>query len=281
MRVEDLTKSAYDRDGFAFPIDVMTADDAERLRNGIETLEREAQGLPRPITQYLRLNTQIVIPAVYRMIRHPAVVAAVQKVLGDDLLCWGAELFIKEPGTDKVVSWHQDLTYWGLGQSDGEVTAWIALSPATPASGCMRFVAGSHRNAIVPHRDTYAAENLLSRGQEIAVAVDEDAATDVVLQPGQMSLHHGRMFHASGPNRSVDRRIGLAFRYITPDLKQQNGDRDFAVPVCGEDRFGNFEPIPEPEANFAPAALERYERILDIHGKTQSVGAAQKSGIYG
>ena len=90
------------------------------------------------------------------------------------------------------MSWHQDLTYRGMGETDHEVTAWVALSPATEASGCMRFVPGSHRQSIVEHTDTFAGDNLLSRGQEIAVEVDENDAVAAVLRPGQMSLHHGR-----------------------------------------------------------------------------------------
>ena len=66
-----------------------------------------------------------------------------------------------------------------------ETTGWVALSPSTVASGCMRFVPGSHRRRIVPHVDTFAADNLLSRGQEIAVDVDEEDGVAVELQPGQ------------------------------------------------------------------------------------------------
>ena len=88
------------------------------------------------------------------------------------------------------------------------MTAWVALSPATIESGCMRFVAGSHKQPIVPHFDTHAEQNLLTRGQEIEVEVEEADATDVVLRPGQVSLHHGHLFHASNPNDSDDRRIG-------------------------------------------------------------------------
>ena len=125
---------------------------------------------------------------------------AIESILGPDLLLWSCEYFIKEANSRNMVSWHQDLTYWGMDGSDHEVTAWVALSPATEHSGCMKFVAGSHRESLVPHTDTFADNNLLSRGQEIAVEVDEEDATIAALKPGQMSLHHGRMFHASGPN---------------------------------------------------------------------------------
>ena len=86
----------------------------------------------------------------------------------------------------------------------------------TAACGC----AGLHRLDIVEHRDTFAEQNLLSRGQEIAVEIDESAAVDVVLDPGEFSLHHGRMFHASNPNKSSQRRIGLAIRYIATSMSQ-------------------------------------------------------------
>ncbi len=135
------------------------------------------------------------------------------------------------------------------------VTAWVALSPATRESGCMRFVAGSHLREIVEHRDTFSAKNMLSRGQEIAVAVDDSEAVDVLLEPGQMSLHHGRTFHASHANRSSDRRIGLAIRYIAPSMKQTGERRTVAVLVRGEDRYGHFELAPPPSGIHAPSGL--------------------------
>lgn len=82
----------------------------------------------------------------------------------------------------------------------------------------MRFLPGSHKGHIVDHSDTFGGDNLLSRGQEIQ-GVEEDQAVHGPLRPGQMSFHHGRCFRASGPNRSQDRRIGLAIRYVTPDVR--------------------------------------------------------------
>ena len=130
------------------------------------------------------------------------------------------------------MTWHQDLTYWGLDDMD-EVTAWVALSPSTTESGCMRFVPGSHKRSLVEHVDTFADDNLLTRGQEIAVDVDESAAADVELRPGQASLHHGHLFHSSGPNTTPDRRIGAAIRYITPSMQQRGGP---AVPGGARER---------------------------------------------
>ena len=66
-------------------------------------------------------------------------------------------MFTKEPQSPKIVSWHQDLTYWGLDDAT-EITYWVALSDASVASGCMQFVAGSHKQLLVPHHD---ADNFL------------------------------------------------------------------------------------------------------------------------
>ena len=273
---------AYGRDGFLFPVDVFTTSEAAALRTEIEALERDwpAGSLPRPLNQYFRVNGQVVTPLLAGIAHTPAIVDCVESLLGPDIMLWSAELFIKEPGTPKIVSWHQDLTYWGLGETDEEVTAWLALSDVSRASGCMRFVAGSHRQRIVPHRDTFGAENLLSRGQEIAVEVDEAEASFVELRPGQMSLHHGRMFHASGPNVSGNRRIGLALRYVTPAVHQQVAERDFAMLVRGADRERNWINIAPPAAPFDPAALALYEEILSAQSAALAAGAEGQVGLY-
>ena len=96
----------------------------------------------------------------------------VEDLLGPNILCWNTSFFIKEPHDPGFVSWHQDATYWGLSSSD-VVTAWIAMSPANKVSGCMKFIPGTHKEQV-KHADTFDQNNLLTRGQEIAVDVDEN-----------------------------------------------------------------------------------------------------------
>ncbi|MEO0362412.1 MAG: phytanoyl-CoA dioxygenase family protein [Pseudomonadota bacterium] len=273
-RLGDEERARYRRDGHLFPIRVATPEEAAGWRAEFEALEaawRDA-GLARPLTQYLRSNAQVVVPLAARLATHPAILDAVEGALGPDLLVWSAEFFVKEPRTRQIVSWHQDLTYWGLGATSRQCTAWLALSPATPESGCMRFVAGSHREAIVPHRDTFDEDNMLSRGQEIAVEVDEADAVDVLLSPGEMSLHHGLAFHASGPNRSDDRRIGVAIRYVAPDARQEVADRDYAMLARGVDRTGNFINFAGPDSAFSAASLSLYEEMRAEQAKALAAG---------
>jgi len=120
------------------------------------------------------------------------------------------------------------------------VTAWLALTLSTPESGCMRVVPGTHR-AQVPHTDTFAETNMLSRGEEIAVTVNEDEAIDLVLAPGEMSLHHVLIFQGRPPNRASHPRIGLAIRHVPTHAHQLDGAHGSATLVRAEDRTGQWE----------------------------------------
>ena len=253
----------YQQDGYRFPLDVF---DEKRVANILGELAQartvaRGKGLGSELDLLLRANTHYLLPFVNEVARSPQLLDRVESILGPNILLWSAEFFIKGAHTDKIVSWHQDLTYWGLGETDQELTAWLALSDVNVESGCMRFVPGSHHQQIVPHRDTFDAANLLSRGQEVAVDVAEDDAVDVVLKPGQVSFHHGRIFHSSGPNRSAHDRIGLAFRFLTPEVKQLVAKRDFAMMVRGIDEGKNWIHVSPPTHLFDPADLQLHARV--------------------
>ena len=267
----------YQRDGFLFPLDVF---DKARVAHILGELEHarmvaREKGLEPELTKLLRANTHYLLPFVNEVARASQLLDRVESILGPDILLWSAEFFIKGAHTDKIVSWHQDLTYWGLGETNDEMTAWLALSEVNVESGCMRFVPGSHHQQILPHRDTFDASNLLSRGQEVAVDVDESDAVNVILQPGQVSFHHGRMFHASGPNRSAHDRIGLVFRFVTPQVKQLVAKRDYAMLLRGIDDKGNWIHVAPPSCLFDPVDLELYDRVMADQSVALAAGATQ------
>lgn len=267
---------AFERDGFVFPYDVINAAQANDIRADLESAEAQLSEQPAELA-ILRAYPGRLLPSFDALIRHPRLLDAAAQILGPDLMVWSSGLFIKEANTPSYVTWHQDLTYWGLDDVQ-EVTAWLALSPATIASGCMRFVAGSHKQQIVPHVDSFAENNLLSRGQEIAVEVDDAQAENVVLDTGQASLHHGHLFHSSHPNGTDDRRIGVAIRYITPSMKQKTGDRSLVAHVSGEDRFDHFTVAPSPEGRLLDTDFERCKRDVEIKGRVLYEGAEEKAG---
>ena len=276
-----LQKQYWD-DGFLFPLSVLPQPDALKFRRNFEALEAKwlDNGLPLPLNTYKRINAHVVMPMVAEIARTPSILDVIEGILGPDILIFSAEFFIKEPRTTHIVSMHQDLTYWGLGAIDGLVTAWIPLSPATPASGCMDFVRGSHKNPILEHEDTFDPNNLLSRGQEVKVDVAAEDKVAIEIHPGQMSLHHGLTIHGSGPNASDDRRIACVVRYIRPDIRQQVGAKDYAMLARGEDRHGNFIHVPTPQADFHPDALALYDEIRSAQSAVMMKGAKGKNEMY-
>ena len=248
----------YDTDGYLCPLPAIPATEAQRLRARLEARERVAGG---PFRGHLRHKVHLLFTWANALVRHRAVLDAVEDLIGPDILCWTTNFFIKEARDPAFVSWHQDATYWGLEPHD-VVTAWVALSDAPVASGAMKFLPGSHRRDLLAHVDTFHKDNLLTRGQEIAVTVDEREAVDVPLAAGEMSLHHVKLVHGSKPNTTDDRRIGLAIRYI-PTYVRQTKVADSAMLVRGRDAHGHFAPEPEPVADLDDAARAAHARVME------------------
>jgi ectoine hydroxylase-related dioxygenase (phytanoyl-CoA dioxygenase family) len=242
--------AAYRRDGYHFPVRVMSAADAQRYRAALEAHESKAG---QPLQGNWRHKSHLHFTWVDELVHHPRILDAVEDVIGPDILCWTTNFFIKEANSPGFVSWHQDSTYWGL-DPDDVITAWVALTEVTPENGYMQVIPRSHTVDQLPHVDTFHKDNLLSRGQEIAVEVDKSKAVGLALQPGEMSLHHIKLVHGSDANRSGDRRIGLAIRYI-PTYVRQTKVRDSAVLVRGTDKYRHFDYEPRPRTDLDEGAL--------------------------
>jgi non-heme Fe2+,alpha-ketoglutarate-dependent halogenase len=250
--------AAYEREGYLAPVPVMSAAGARTLRVTLETIEAGTGG---PLRGDLRHKAHLLFPFLAELIRHPAILDAVEDLLGPDLLCWNTNFFIKEAETPSFVSWHQDSTYWGLSAPD-VCTAWVALTLSNLDNGAMAVIPKSHTIDQFPHRDTFDRHNLLTRGQEVAVEVDEKEAMPLVLLPGEMSLHHVRLVHGSPPNPSPDRRIGFAIRYIPTRIHQLEGE-DSATLVRGVDRFHHFELEPTPERDMQDDMMSLHRRLTE------------------
>jgi non-haem Fe2+, alpha-ketoglutarate-dependent halogenase len=250
----------YEQRGYYAPIPALSTEAAAAIRRQLESYEAE-HGL---LQGSLRQKSHLLFTWLDELIRHPAILDAVEDVIGPDILCWGTTFFTKEPRNPAFVSWHQDSTYWGLEPAD-VITAWVALSDSNAANGAMRVIPGTHKMEQVAHRDTFQADNLLSRGQEIAVEVDERDAAMLELHAGEMSLHHVRLIHGSDPNPSDHRRIGFAIRYIPTYVRQSVGGTDHATLVRGTDSHHNFAPEHPPAFDMAPDAVAFHAAVTGAH----------------
>lgn len=248
----------YQRDGFFFPIRVMSAEDAAGYRAKLEAYETLTGG---PIGSNMRHKVNVLFTWGNEIVRHPAILDVVEDVLGPNILCWSSSFFIKEAQHPGYISFHQDATYWGLDPPD-VMTAWLAFTPVTLETGPMQFLPGSHKQMQIPHRDTFVDDNLLTRGQEVEVEVDESETATVLLEPGEISLHHVLLVHGSKPNTSPDRRIGLAVRYMPTHVRQQKV-RDSAMLVRGVDEYGYYDMEPEPEADADDDAIAAHAGAME------------------
>jgi non-haem Fe2+, alpha-ketoglutarate-dependent halogenase len=165
--------AGYRDRGYHFPIDALSPGEVADFRRKLEDYEAESGSA---IKADMRHRSHVLFTWIDEMVRHPKILDAMEDLLGPDILCWNTSFFIKEAHDPGFVSWHQDATYWGLSSSD-VATAWIAMSPANKVSGCMKFIAGTHRQQV-QHADTFDKNNLLTRGQEIAVDVDDPLYPD-------------------------------------------------------------------------------------------------------
>ena len=194
----------------------------------------EAQGIWEEVSNSLELDgpkrfkTHLLLPVLDDVVKNPDIIHVVCSVLGtEDVLVWSSDWCIKNAHSSGFYSWHQDSTYAGMAMPEKAVTVWLALTPSTPASGCLRVVPSSHKWGQLAHEFKPSNENMLSRGQHIIIgekiADFTNEAVDLRLQPGEMSLHSFRSIHASGPNQTDYPRIGFAIRYCAADL--QRGSR--------------------------------------------------------
>jgi ectoine hydroxylase-related dioxygenase (phytanoyl-CoA dioxygenase family) len=246
-------KSQFEADGFFSPLRLVNTEEAGAYRATLENIER----IVGPLHYRFKIHT--VLAMAHELATNKMLLDSVEEILGPNILLYNATFIIKEPHTEAHVSWHQDLTYWGFNK-DKQVAAWVALSNATEASGCMHMVPGSHKTPQLPHQVTSDDNNVLYHGQTVDGVCDEQARS-VPLQAGEASLHHGWTLHTSHPNKSNDRRIGLSLNYISTDMFQTQTEDDSAMLVRGVDNFNHFK-------SDTPASIEFNEsawRGLAVH----------------
>ncbi len=251
----------YKSQGFISPVDVVSREEAEQHRDILEDVES------RIGSQHYENKIHTVMSSPFELLSQPKLLDAVEELIGPDIMVYNSTYIIKEAHTPSHVSWHQDLTYWGL-DSDEQVSAWIALSVADEVSGCMRMIPGSHRAGQKPHeiRKEEDPDNVLYQSQTVQ-NVDESSAVSCPLRPGQASLHHGWTLHASAPNQSDDRRIGLNVQYISPRVKQIKQPGYSALLLRGQDRYGHYtEELPATE-KLDLVALEKQKEMQVLYQK--------------
>ena len=228
----------YKDEGFVSPINIFSKEKAKEIRNEIELIENK---IPRELEKSGRYNAHLISPLLDEVTHNSKILDAVQSLIGENILVCGTTLFIKNPNEQGFVSYHQDAKYIGL-EPHNWVTAWVAITDSNEKNGCMRMWSGSHKDNLKEHDQKFNEGNLLTRGQTVK-NVPEEKTTSLILEAGQMSLHHPTVVHGSELNKSNDRRIGFVIQsYIGTNVKQVLGKNSVQI-ARGTDNFNFHEKI--------------------------------------
>lgn len=238
----------FRREGWIAPLRAIPAEEAAACAARIEAYEAH---VGENANRSLKIKGYLAMPWLVELGRNPRILDAVEDLIGPDILLFGASIFAKAGRDRSYVSWHQDSAYFGLTPHQ-EVTAWVAFTESNAANGALQVLPGSHTGPDLRHVETYAPDNMLARGQALAVD-DESQAVTMSLDPGQFSLHHERTAHGSKTNGTAARRIGFAFFYIPTHVRSTIGRRS-ATLVRGTDRFGHWDADPLPRYDLDPVA---------------------------
>ena len=255
----------FKNNGYLFPIKVMEEKEAFLYRTALEDYEKSQGSAISGIDKH---KSHLLFSWVNEIVHNKNILDSVEDILGPNILCWSSSFFIKEANENSFVSWHQDAQYWGL-EPDDVLTAWVAISDASLETGPMEVIPKSHKWQNLEHKETFNEKNLLTRGQELNIKTSEYNTIAMPLKPGEISLHHVKLAHSSRINKTNDRRIGIAIRYTTPQVKQTKADKekDTALLVRGKDQFMNFNPEILPNFNINKETILNHKITSANHHK--------------
>lgn len=265
----DAQRAYYDENGYFSPVDVMSPAEALEFRKALERSESE---MGHTVQYPERTKAHLFFDWADRAVRHPRLLDAVEDIIGPNILVYNFALWVKEPQSPARILWHQDSAYFYL-EPEVQVTAWLAVSDASEAAGCMRVIRGSHKWGLLPHMDRPGPTNLIRRGQSAEQLPPDDAGDLMPLRPGQVSLHHTNALHASLPNTTSDRRIGFGISYIPTHVKPNRAPQPTAMLVRGVDTYNHFIREIGYRPELSPADRQAYHlTLVELYRCRQDAG---------
>lgn len=202
-------RSQYEREGYVIVRDAVDADLVQEARSHIEWLLRQ-----NPDTQPEKLDKELMTddPFWVRLVADERLLDIAEQFIGPDIALFASHYIAKPPFKGQAVLWHQDGSYWPLEPME-VITFWLAVDDSTPENGCLRVIPGTHTLDLQEMKARTDVESVLESSIDDAF-VDEARAVDLVLQPGDISIHHPNIIHGSNANTSPNWRRGLTIRYI-------------------------------------------------------------------
>ena len=233
---------AYNRDGYLNNIPLFDADQVEANRAYFDKLL--AFTLAQGKSSYSISGSHVVYGGVYDLVTSPKILDLAEDLLGPNFAAIGAHYFCKLPHDPKVVSWHQDFTYWPVDRTK-VITIWVAIDDVDRKNACIKVVPGSHLHGLLPYRESDPLENNVLN-QTVENIEQYGTPDSLELQAGQVSIHSCLLLHGSDANNSPRRRCGIGIRYATTDVRADEALRAKGILCRGVDLERNWADPPRP-----------------------------------
>ena len=141
----------------------------------------------------------------------------------------------------------------------------------------MRVIPRSHPRDPIPHRDTFAPANLLSRGREVAVAVDEAAAVNLESNPVSFPFVTSGWFTPRSQTGPVTGGSATRSGTCPPPCVRPRGHAT-ARPWFGASTGADTSSLePPPRAGLDPDAVAYHRRVTDEINQVLSRGPDRRN----
>jgi phytanoyl-CoA hydroxylase len=233
-------RETYELDGYVVLRGVIDPALIKEMNDHVEWLQRRHPAVRPEQLGHVLLRDD---PFWVRLVSDRRLVDIAELFVGPDVALFASHYICKPPFSGQPVLWHQDGSFWPLEPME-VVSLWLAVDHSTPTNGCLRVIPGSHRRGLGRLRDNTDVDSVL--GKEIVAAVDESAAVDVVLEPGDVEIHHPHIVHGSNANESPRRRCGLTIRYIPTSTRITSAEQPYpsAILLRGSPGVNAYQPRP-------------------------------------
>ena len=222
MEFNDHLKEDFDRDGFVLVEGYLSTGEAAEINSHIQRFIDEVLPAAPDTTAFYEDRDD---PASIKRLQNMAdldpyfgelfqtnwFTSLASFLLADDVVPKNPQWFNKPARVGAVTPPHQDGFYFMLEPNEA-ITLWIALDDIDEENGCMRYVRGSHRRGMRPHRPS----NILGFSQGVSDFSDEDLEQEVAMRarPGDLFAHHSMIIHRAAANQSDRRRAALGLVYF-------------------------------------------------------------------
>ena len=258
-------KTHFFEKGFVYPFKALDINEADLIKQDYISYYENINSASEKIEH--KTKSHLLFDWAQKIVFNKNILDTVTSILGKDIVAWNSLIFLKEPGSKKFVSYHQDQNYWNI-QMDKGMTVQVALSESSIENGCLQILPGSHKKNY-NHFDKKDTNNLLARGQEVKLSEKENNNLEnIILKPGEFCAFHGNIVHGSKINTTNDYRFLFSIRYLTPDNKiDEKLYYNYSTLVNGEDNYEYFKMEPNLNKNSKTECKDFHNKLITRQAK--------------